>query len=86
MPKLFRAVARGIKGATGANAPGRFKVGGKIFHCPACRHDVFANGAALLNTTGMTLIGLDWANKEATTLVCTECGKIEWFAREPPRA
>jgi hypothetical protein len=31
----------------------------------------------------MSLMDLDWANKSATTLVCSRCSNIVWFLDEP---
>lgn len=32
-----------------------------------------------LSTTGMTFMGLDWANRDAVCLICDSCGYIHWF-------
>jgi hypothetical protein len=37
----------------------------------------------MLNTAGMTLLGLDWANRTAATLMCDQCGLIHWFGKPP---
>ncbi|MFH1716435.1 MAG: hypothetical protein ABIF19_03720 [Planctomycetota bacterium] len=56
------------------------------FECNHCKHTRFLKGSAMLNTAGMTLLGLDWANRTAITLMCYNCGLIHWFARPPVRA
>ncbi len=71
------------EGAEGT--PPRFEIEGKEVKCPHCGNTTFAEGSAQLNTAGMTFVGLDWANKSAWTLMCTECGHIEWFGQQPSR-
>lgn len=56
---------------------------GKPVVCPHCGHNEFDEGAALLNTPGMTFFGLDWANRTAAILCCKRCGRIEWYLRQP---
>jgi predicted nucleic-acid-binding Zn-ribbon protein len=58
----------------------------KTITCPHCGKRKFEQGSILLNTPGMTFLGLDWANRTATTLLCTTCGQIQWFIHEPERA
>jgi predicted nucleic-acid-binding Zn-ribbon protein len=67
------------------NGPGKFEVEGKAVKCSHCGAETFAEGEALLNTVGMTFFGLDWANKTATTLMCSVCGRIEWFGQKPTK-
>lgn len=50
--------------------------------CSQCGKEWFVLGNALLNTAGMSFLGLDWANRSAYTLTCARCGRIEWYARE----
>lgn len=47
--------------------------------CPFCRFDQFWERQIKLNTAGMSFLGLDWANKSATGLICAQCGHIEMF-------
>ncbi|MCK1798935.1 hypothetical protein MTQ01_23485 [Streptomyces sp. XM4193] len=47
--------------------------------CVFCRFDRFDRREIKLNTTGMSFMGLDWANKAATGLVCAQCGYIQMF-------
>ena len=65
--------------------PESYSLKGKSIHCPHCGGDQFITGEAQLNTAFMTLIELDWIDKKATTLTCTNCGRIEWFAQAPDR-
>ena len=65
------------------NEPKEYEIDGESFVCTHCRHTMFQKGEALLNTAGMTLLGLDWANRAATTLMCDQCGLIHWFGKPP---
>lgn len=65
--------------------PSKYLVAGREVRCPHCGNDTFAEGEALLNTVGMTFFHLDWANKTASTLMCAECSRIEWFGQKPTR-
>ena len=83
MGKFFSAVRRGIQ-AMGETPQGdRYTVAGRPVSCLHCHHDHFVEGRAQLNTAGMTYLNLDWANRSAATLTCTECGRIEWFLADP---
>ena len=63
----------------------RFLVAGGEVTCPQCQNKTFHEGKAQLNTAAMSLINLDWANKSATTLVCSHCTFISWFVDSPTR-
>lgn len=60
-----------------------FHLKGKTISCLHCGHNEFEPGTALLNTPGMTFFSLDWANRTATILICTQCSRIEWYMRQP---
>jgi hypothetical protein len=47
--------------------------------CPVCKNDKFWNRVTLMNTSGMTLLGWDWLNREADNYICSECGYVYWF-------
>lgn len=49
--------------------------------CPVCNQDKFWSRKTLMNTPGMTLFGIEWANKEADNFVCDSCGYVMWFMR-----
>ena len=66
-------------------SPAAFTVNNKRVACPHCGNDIFEHRAILLNTPGMTFFGFDWANRTAAALLCTTCGHIQWFAKEPER-
>jgi len=61
------------------NTPQNYSTKGREVLCPHCSSDKFLKSSALLNTKGMSFLGLDWANKSAVTLICTNCGYIQWF-------
>lgn len=62
-----------------------YEIESKPIICPHCNGDVFDCGEAQLNTSGLTLLGLDFLNRSVYALVCNRCGRIEWFARQPER-
>jgi hypothetical protein len=55
------------------------RVNGKLIKCPICDHDQFWKRKTLLNTSFMTMLGFDWANRESQNFVCDECGHVLWF-------
>jgi hypothetical protein len=62
---------------------GRYAVtlaNGASLSCLVCSGTEFAKRTIKLNTTGMTLFGLDWANVAAQGLACLECGHLMEFA------
>ena len=61
----------------------RFTAAGAPITCDQCGNDEFLPGRAQLNTVGLTFLGLDWANQSAYTLMCSQCGRIEWYGLEP---
>jgi predicted nucleic-acid-binding Zn-ribbon protein len=83
MANIGRAFKRAAKAAVGSMGSAQYKAADKTILCPHCGSDVFAKGKAQLNTAGMSFLDLDWANKSATTLACTKCGRVEWFIKRP---
>ncbi|MBU2883233.1 zinc ribbon domain-containing protein [Psychrosphaera sp. B3R10] len=63
------------------NGPHRYEINEHRIKCNQCQNEFFDKGEAQLNTAGMSFIGLDWANKTATTLACRNCGFIMWFVK-----
>lgn len=55
---------------------------GRQVTCPICQHDLFWTRTTLMNTAGMTFLGLEWANKVADNYVCADCGHVLWFLDE----
>ena len=66
---LWKGLKQGAKALVEGAGPQRFDAGGKQLHCTHCGHEEFIKGSTLMNTFGMTVMNLDWANKEATTLM-----------------
>jgi len=60
-----------------------YRIGDELIVCNHCKNMKFLKGKAMLNTSGMTLLGLDWANRTAATLMCDNCGLIQWFGKKP---
>jgi hypothetical protein len=63
--------------------PGPVTRGGVQLACSVCSEQRFVERSALLNTRGMTWLGLDWLNEGAQVYVCVNCGHLEWFAAGP---
>jgi len=61
----------------------RYSADGAAIVCPCCRNDTFDKDYRQLNSRGATFFGLDWANRNATILVCQRCTYISWFMSEP---
>ncbi len=59
--------------------PKPVSVKGKKLKCNVCEHDQFTYRPSQLNTAGMSMLGLDWANKTAHCYVCKNCTHIHWF-------
>lgn len=56
------------------------RVAGADFTCIACRQGKrFIRREIKLNTTGMSLMGLDWLNQAADGAVCELCGYVHSF-------
>ena len=65
----------------GSKGPKRYTLPhGQRLSCLVCRGQFFDVHHYKLNTTGMELFDLAWANKDATCLVCATCRHIHWFA------
>jgi ribosomal protein S27E len=87
MGTFFKALQAGVKGGMDSLAegkrPNRYSVAGRPVRCPHCAGENFLLGTAQLNTPGMEFVNLGWANSTATTVVCGECGNIQWFSQKP---
>jgi hypothetical protein len=62
---------------------GRFKVGATPVRCSQCGGNHFDTADALINTRGLTFVGLDFADRGANLLICTACTHVEWFLDQP---
>ncbi|WP_432107162.1 hypothetical protein [Streptomyces sp. AA1529] len=56
------------------------QVGPHDLSCALCRGTLFWNREVQLNTAGMSLLNLDWANASALGLQCAGCSRLELFA------
>jgi hypothetical protein len=54
----------------------------RYLKCQICGHDRFWKRKTLLNTPGLTFLGVEWANKQADNFICDSCGYIFWFLKE----
>lgn len=63
-----------------------FVVLGKPVKCHHCGHDHFVEGRAQLHTAGLTFMKLEFLNATSATLMCTQCGHLEWFMCDPQTA
>ena len=52
---------------------------GNKLECAVCKNDTFWERQTLMNTPGMTFLGLEWANKKAQNYICDHCGHVHWF-------
>ena len=52
---------------------------GRRLTCAVCGGTHFHERNSLLNTRAATFFRFDWANKEATNYICTQCGYVFWF-------
>lgn len=68
------------KAASGEAAGDRYRVAGRQVTCPHCGGSRFFEQEALLDGRGPSLLDLEWLGSSATVLVCTDCGRAEWFA------
>ncbi len=57
----------------------RVTMGSKQLACTVCGCTGFHERNSLLNTRAATFFRFDWANKEATNYICSNCGYIFWF-------
>lgn len=80
MSGIIESFKRGYEGNQ------EYRVADKQVVCSHCGGTKFDAGAALLNTAGMSFVGLDWANRNATLLICETCSHIEWFLNDPDAA
>jgi len=61
----------------------RYQAGDTDITCPCCQNDTFDKDYRQLNTKGATFFNLDWANRDATILICKKCTHISWFMKDP---
>jgi hypothetical protein len=49
-------------------------------HCLVCRGQLFTDREIKLNTSGMEFLGIEWANRSGTALICDRCSFVHTFA------
>jgi hypothetical protein len=52
---------------------------GAPLSCLVCGGQAFARREVKLNTSGMSFLGLDWANRSGDGAVCRACGFVHTF-------
>ncbi|WP_042426821.1 hypothetical protein [Streptacidiphilus anmyonensis] len=62
--------------------PVRAAIGDKWITCGFCGGDVFRDREVKLNSSGMELLNLGWANESATGLICWNCGYVQLFMND----
>ena len=68
-----------------AGAPERWFVRGIQLNCSHCTKDLFRSRGVLLNTRGLTFLGLDWLNQSAHAMECAHCSLVQIFTDSPSR-
>ena len=64
--------------------PAKYMLAGIEISCTHCQNNRFIEGVAQLNTTVKSaMLGLDY--KKVYTLICSECGFLQWTMQEPHR-
>ena len=63
-----------------SNDPVSATFDGKAIACVICGSGQFTTREIKLNSTGMELLDLGWANASATGLICVACGFVHEFA------
>ena len=63
-----------------SKAPVTATFDGRPIACLICGTEHFLQLEIKLNTTGMELLDLGWANQSATGLICVRCGYVHEFA------
>ena len=86
MGPFLNRLKRAYNAALSVNTPKSYSINNKQVICFYCGCNEFEEGSALLNTSGMTLMNLDWADRSATILICTQCGYIHWFLNQPNKS
>ena len=55
------------------------------FTCLVCEGELFIDREIKLNTSGLEFLGLEWASRSATGLICCDCGYVHTFAGDTVR-
>lgn len=62
-----------------AGKPVQAAVADKWLACLVCGKGEFSERPVKLNTTGAEFLGVEWVNRTATALICTNCGYVHEF-------
>ena len=54
-------------------------VRGQRLACLICAGETFLQREVMLNTSGMTFMGMDWANRSGVGAICRTCGFVHTF-------
>lgn len=68
------------KALNGEPAGNRFEIAEKELTCPHCGNRYFMEREALLDGRAMSFLNIEEFGSGATTLTCTNCGHVDWFA------
>lgn len=80
----YRRLKKSKQDAGKPLTPGPYMLAGKPLTCVHCEHTSFIEGTAQVNTTVKSaLLGLDY--KKVYTLICSQCGYLQWMMQEPNR-
>jgi len=80
----FGRVKQSKKDAGKPVTPGCYELAGVKIVCSHCGKDEFNESEAQLNPTMTSaLLGVDY--KKVYTLICTECGFLQWMIQPPHR-
>ncbi|MGW6058735.1 hypothetical protein [Streptomyces sp. NPDC055189] len=67
------------------NKPRRASIGETWINCQVCQGDLFRDREVKLNSSGMELMNMAWANESATGLICWRCGYVHLFVNRDIR-
>ncbi len=82
---IWQEVTKDVKSVVHPG-PDKFVAGGQPVRCGHCQADAFIEGSAVVSTVGMSFAHLTWATeKQVATLMCDNCGLIQWFGAAPQR-
>ena len=66
-----------------ARTPALVTIGdGEPLRCLVCEGELFFDRPVKLNTGGLEFLGLEWANRSATGLICADCGYVHMFVSD----
>jgi uncharacterized protein len=80
---IAKALKEGVKAVFSGPDAKTFVAADRQVRCTHCGSQYFFSREAQLNTSGMTLLDVDWLNTSGTALVCSKCTLIQWFLVSP---